>query len=109
MFELALVVPGDPETRTGGYIYNRRIADGLRESGWTVTIKTLDGSFPCPTPTARHQAAQTFADLPNGTLVMVDGLALGALPDEAERERARLRIVALVHLPLALETGLDKT
>jgi hypothetical protein len=33
--------------------------------------------------------------------VLVDGLALGALPEAMEREAARLHIVALIHLPLA--------
>ena len=105
--ELYVVIPGDLDTRTGGYGYDRRIVAGLRDRGWSVDVRRLDGSFPTPTPAAREHAAQVLASIPDESTVLVDGLALGALPAEVEREAVRLKIVALVHHPLAAETGID--
>jgi glycosyltransferase involved in cell wall biosynthesis len=47
---------------------------------------------------------ETIAD---GTTVIVDGLAFGAMPVEIERAGSRLRIVGLIHLPLSGEVGLE--
>ena len=102
-----VVVPGDIDTRTGGYGYDRRIIAGLRALGWTVHVVGLDEGFPAPTAAARAGAARALAAIPDRSLVLVDGLALGALPDEIEREARRVTIVALVHHPLAAETGID--
>ena len=104
---LALVLPGDPLTPTGGYEYDRRIVAGLRALGWEITVHVLDASFPAPTPAARTAARATFARIPDGATVLVDGLALGVLPEVAAAESRRLRLVALVHHPLAEETGLE--
>jgi glycosyltransferase involved in cell wall biosynthesis len=101
------VIPGDLETRTGGYGYDRRIVAGLRARGWDLTVVRLDDSFPFPTQAARTQAAAALAAIPDGGVVLVDGLAFGALPDEVRAGAARLAFVALVHHPLALESGLD--
>jgi glycosyltransferase involved in cell wall biosynthesis len=107
MRPLTLMVPGRLETRTGGYIYDKQIASGLRELGWTVHVRELAGDFPSPTPGELAGAARALAAIPDGTIVVVDGLALGAMPSAMERESSRLRIVALIHLPLAAAIGID--
>lgn len=80
---------------------------GLRARGWSIEIRELDVSFPRPTAAALDEAARVLAAVPDGALVVIDGLALGAMPAQIERAASRLRIVALVHLPLAAEIGLD--
>ena len=102
-----LLVPGSLESRTGGYAYDRRIAAELRRRGWTIAVRELDASFPRPTAAALADAARVLADIPDGHTVLVDGLALGVMPSEVEREASRLRLVALVHMPLAAEIGID--
>ena len=103
---LSFVLPGDLNARTGGYGYDREIIAGLRELGWQVDVHSLDASFPFPSTAALESARVTLAALPDNRLVIVDGLAFGAMPDVAEAEARRLKLVGLVHHPLARETGL---
>ncbi|RYY01414.1 MAG: glycosyltransferase family 1 protein [Gammaproteobacteria bacterium] len=105
--DVFFVVPGDLATPTGGYGYDRRLIAELGVLGLKVDVIQLTAGFPFPDSTALEHAQQVFADLPAGALVIVDGLALGALPDLAERAAQRLRLIALCHHPLALETGLN--
>jgi glycosyltransferase involved in cell wall biosynthesis len=105
---LVLAVPGRLDTPTGGYVYDRRMVEGLRKLGWTVEICALDDSFPLPSDVALAAAASALASIPAGTTVLVDGLAGGVMPAVMEHEAARLRLVALVHHPLADETGLSQ-
>jgi glycosyltransferase involved in cell wall biosynthesis len=100
-------VPGRLTTKTGGYGYDRRIVDGLRALGWDLQVRELDDSFPFPTTDALEQAEGALATIGAGTCVLIDGLAFGAMADVAGRHARRLRLVALVHHPLAWETGLD--
>ena len=107
MRELSLLLPGDPHTRTGGYRYDRRIAHGLGDLGWQVRVQRLHDAFPFPDHSALAHAQQVLAALPDGALAICDGLAFGAMPRQAQREAARLRLAAIVHHPLALESGLE--
>jgi len=105
---ITFVVPGDLSSPTGGYGYDRQIIAGLRERGWAVDLAELGDGFPWPDATALRQAAVQIAAIPDGSTVVADGLAFGALPQLAAKHAARLRWVALVHHPLALESGLHE-
>jgi glycosyltransferase involved in cell wall biosynthesis len=105
---LEFLVPGDLQSATGGYGYDRRIIAGLRETGWRVNVHALDGSFPFPTAAALERAGAVLSGIPDDSLVMIDGLAFGAMPGLAQRQARRVRLVALVHHPLAAETGLSR-
>lgn len=101
--------PGDLGLNTGGYAYDRRVISGLSENGWSVERLPLGEGFPFPTAEGKLEAERRLSELSDGALVVIDGLAFGVLDEWAGREAERLRIVALVHHPLALETGLDST
>ncbi|MEE2638217.1 MAG: glycosyltransferase family 4 protein [Acidobacteriota bacterium] len=104
---LDLVIPGPLDQRTGGYIYDARMVDGLRGLGWLVKIHSVTGVFPDGDAVARDSLSATLAGCSPNTRVIIDGLAMGALPGPLETYQERLRLVSLLHHPLADETGLD--
>ena len=85
------LVPGPINSRTGGSIYDRRMVESLRRRGWDIRVVELEAGFPQPAAAAVADAAAGLAALPDGTLAVMDGLALSALPDLIAREAARLR------------------
>lgn len=102
--EIPFAIPGDLDTRTGGYAYDRALIAHLREAGRTVRHLPLGRSFPDPTPDDLRHAVETLASLPATTPVLVDGLAYAVLPTDA-LATVEAPLVALVHHPLADETG----
>jgi glycosyltransferase involved in cell wall biosynthesis len=104
---VALLLPGRFDTRTGGTIYDRRIVEGLRRLGRRVEMHELDESFPRPTADALDHAGGVLDGLPDGTIAIVDSLALGAMPSLLDRASSRIVVVALMHLPLAADPALD--
>jgi glycosyltransferase involved in cell wall biosynthesis len=103
---VAFAVPGDLATPTGGYRYDRRMIQELRRLGWQVDVLDLGDGFPFPTAAQRATALLLLSVVPGSCPIVLDGLAFGALP-EAGALRSRPPLIALVHQPLALESGLD--
>ena len=103
---LAFVVPGDLAAATGGYGYDRQIIAGLRTLGWQVDVVNPGEGFPFPTDATMHQAQEMLLAIPRDAVVVIDGLAMGVMPETARRLSRTHDLVALVHHPLALELGL---
>jgi glycosyltransferase involved in cell wall biosynthesis len=104
---VSFAVPGSLDTPTGGYAYDRRVIAELAKLGCQTEIVDLGDGFPRPSPQTRAAAHALLARTPLGRPIVVDGLALGALPEAAAVLGASRPLVALVHHPLALETGLS--
>jgi len=104
---LAFAYPGDLTTLTGGYIYDGRLLEGLEARGWKVLRVGLAAGFPTPSEADLEEAARRLGGLPAGVALVVDGLALGAMPEIAAEVARERPLLALVHHPLAYETGLD--
>ena len=107
MPSLHFVFPGNPDTPTGGFAYDRRMVAALRDLGIAVEQHCLGDGFPAPDTALCDEAAALLARIPDGANVVIDGLAFGVLPEVLHTHARRLRLVALVHHPLADETGLD--
>jgi glycosyltransferase involved in cell wall biosynthesis len=105
--KVAFAVPGDLNTPTGGYTYDRRIVGELAALGWQVEVLDIGEGFPRPAAAVRAVARAQLTALPEGRPIVIDGLAYGVMADEAAALQPQHPIVALVHHPLALETGVS--
>ena len=101
-------IPGDISTLTGGYAYARRLMQALPATGWFPHHLPLPAGFPNPTADDLAATRAILAALPPETPVLADGLAYGAIP-RALLEEFELSLTALVHHPLAEETGLSES
>jgi glycosyltransferase involved in cell wall biosynthesis len=95
MSEVHVVVPegiDDPARPSGGNTYDRRVCRGLAELGWAVHVH--------PVPDGAAPLALTVRGIPDGAVVLVDGLIASPAPDVLVPEARRLRQVVLMHMPL---------
>lgn len=103
MTAVYVVVPAginDPARPSGGNVYDRRICRGLAKAGWTVYELETVGAWPWADAAQRSVLAAMVADIPDGAVVLLDGLIASAVPGILVPEQDRLCLVVLVHMPL---------
>ena len=91
MREVHVIVPegiDDPARPSGGNTYDRRICQGLAALGWAVHEHAVG------------DLARTLRQIPDGAVVLLDGLIASPAPEALVPHARRLRQVVLVHMPL---------
>lgn len=101
-----MVVPGALDQFTGGYLFDRRVVDGLRAAGRSVRVVELPGCYPDADAQTRAAAAEALQALPGESVAVIDGLALPGFADCLDAQARRLRLLGFIHHPLSLETGI---
>jgi glycosyltransferase involved in cell wall biosynthesis len=105
MISCSFAIPGDLDSKTGGYLYDRNLIEALRAERHDVEVLGIGDSFPDPSPTDQAAALDTLQAVPPDRPIVVDGLLYGALPTEG-LARIPAPMIALLHHPLGFEPGL---
>ena len=105
MVAAVFAIPGDITLPTGGYAYDREVLARLRAAGIEVAHLALPGGYPDPSPFDLACTGEQIAATPADAVLLIDGLAYGAMPTKLIECFDR-PVVALVHHPLCLEAGL---
>jgi len=98
-----MIVPegiDDPARPSGGNTFDRRVRGGLAARGWAVHVHAVPGSWPLPDSASYAALADAVDRIPDGAVVLLDGLVGSPAPEVVVPSAARLRIVPLVHMPL---------
>lgn len=104
-----VVVPAgvdDPAAPSGGNTYDLRVVAALPATGWRPHLVPVEGGWPRPAPAETAGLGAALDAVPDGGVVLLDGLVACAAPEVVVPRAGRLRLAVLVHLPLADETGL---
>ena len=105
MAETIFAIPGDIKSATGGYAFDRRVIDLLPHFGIAIRHLQLPASYPNPTAGDLAATERLIASTPEDATLLVDGLAFGAMPANVADCGGR-RVIAVIHHPLFLETGM---
>lgn len=102
----AFAIPGDIDQKTGGYIYEKSLLLALRAAGRRVDHIELPAGFPLATPGDAAATRRQLAAVPPDVPLILDGLVYGGI-ETAALAQVRAPLVAMIHHPVGLETGLD--
>jgi glycosyltransferase involved in cell wall biosynthesis len=105
MTPAVFAIPGDIDQKTGGYIYEKTLLHTLRAQGRRVDHMQLPGSFPLPPPADMATTVAQLAAVAPGLPIILDGLVYGGI-DTAGLASVQAPLVAMIHHPVGLETGL---
>ena len=103
MTDVHVVVPegiDDPARPSGGNAYDRQVCRGLAALGWAVHEHGVPGAWPRPGAAGRAALARVVGRIPDGAVVLLDGLIASAAPAALVPQAGRLAQVVLVHMPL---------
>ncbi len=103
MTDVHVIVPDgidDPARPSGGNTYDRRVCTGLAAAGWSVREHAVPGDWPRPGPVGHAALTRAVRGIPDGAVVLADGLIASAAPEALVGHARRLRQVVLVHMPL---------
>jgi glycosyltransferase involved in cell wall biosynthesis len=101
--EVHVVVPegiDDPARPSGGNAYDRRVCRGLAALAWAVHEHPIAGAWPRPDAAGQAALARAVRRIPDGAVVLLDGLIASAAPEALVPHAHRLAQVVLVHMPL---------
>lgn len=107
MRNAAFAIPGDIDQKTGGYIYEKSLLLALRAQGRQVAHVELPGSYPLAPEADVAETLRLLNARPEDEPLILDGLVYGGIPTEA-LARVRAPLVAMIHHPVGLETGLPE-
>ncbi len=105
MVEIRMILPANVRHRSGGNVYNARLAEALRAEGAEVSVRKLDGGWPSGNAGNAGNAGDRspFPDaFAGGTppICIVDGLIASGAGTEIERATsAGCRVWVLLHMP----------
>jgi glycosyltransferase involved in cell wall biosynthesis len=101
--EVCVVVPDgidDPARPSGGNTYDRHLLRELGSQGWSAHERAVAGFWDRPDAASFTALEGTLRQIPDGAVVLLDGLIASTAPEVLVPQTSRLRLIVLVHMPL---------
>ena len=105
---IRFIIPGDINTPSGGYRYDRTILEEWRALNVAFDLVSLSGCYPMPSDADKALAFSVIDECDEADITIVDGLAGGGFPELLEALSKSTPCLSLLHHPLSLENGISK-